>query len=320
MLLAAISMLIACASDHSRARPAANGGDPVSGDGGSSGAMGATATGGRGGAPRADASPADTGGAAGGTGGEATADAASGVDVSTAKSDGPPAPAGPVDYGGVGQEPLVALDHSFEPVPPVVAMECPDDPTQGFTEHQDSFVIQRPYDLPAKDRFSYENGIYTLWVLPNDKSHATWSGTHSRTETRFSDLKTGEHLFSADVMVEPGSENVCIQQFKGALGPLGTYLRVNGGTLHQLGGDTVATGIYGKWMNIKVAWDIPTGTGRVWINNCLKTTVHGTKGSTWYFKFGTYTCNSAKCTAHFKNIHLYQKGATDPYNVKSPIR
>ena len=111
-----------------------------------------------------------------------------------------------------------------------------------------------------------------------------------------------------------------IQQFKGALGPLGTYLRVNGGTLHQLGGDTVATGIYGKWMNIKVAWDIPTGTGRVWINNCLKTTVHGTKGSTWYFKFGTYTCNSAKCTAHFKNIHLYQKGATDPYNVKSPIR
>jgi hypothetical protein len=121
-------------------------------------------------------------------------------------------------------------------------------------------------------------------------------------------------------MVEPGSENVCIQQVKGALGPLGTYLRVNGGTIHQLNGGDVASNIYGKWLNLKVAWDIPSGTGRIWINNCLKLTVHGTKGSTWYFKFGTYTCNSAKCTAHFKNVHRYQKGSTDQFNVKSPIR
>jgi hypothetical protein len=278
--------------------------------GGTSGAGGTSGTGGAGGTVATD------GASTGGAGGAADARSAD----SAPYADGPTGPAPAMDYGGVGQEPIVKLDHSFEPVPPMVTMECPDDPTQGFTEYQDSFVVQRPYDLPAKDRFSYDKGIYTAWVLPNDKSHATWSGTKSRTETRFSDLKTGEHLFSADVMVEAGSENVCIQQFKGALGPLGTYLRVNGGTLHQLGGATVATGIYGKWFNLKVAWNIPTGTGRVWINNCQKTTVNGTKGSTWYFKFGTYTCDSAKCTAHFKNIHLYQKGSTDTFNVKSPIR
>ena len=231
-----------------------------------------------------------------------------------------PPPTGPVDYGKVGDEPLVPLVYTAEPVPPLIPMECPDDPTQGYEEYKDSFVIQRPYDLPATDRFKYEDGIYTLWVLPNDKSHATWSGTHSRTETRFSDMKTGEHIFSADVMVDAGSENVCIQQVKGALGPLGTYMRVNGGTMHQLGGDNILSGIYGKWFNLKVAWDIPSGTGRVFVNNCLKSTVHGTKGSTWYFKFGTYTCNSALCKAHFKNVHLYQKGATDQYNVKSTIR
>jgi hypothetical protein len=308
------ALYFGCASEHAGVRPPAGTGGDIGGDGGTPGSGGAPATGGRSGAPM-DA--ADTGGA----GGTVMTDAAPPVDLAPARSDtAPMMPPGMVDYGGVGQEPLVRLDHSFEPVPPMVAMDCPDDPTQGFTEYQDSFVIQRPYDLPASDRFKYENGIYTLWVLPNDKSHATWSSTKSRTETRFSDVKTGEHLFSADVMVEAGSENVCIQQMKGALGPLGTYLRVNGGTLHQLGGDTVATGIYGKWINVKVAWDIPTGTGRVWINNCLKTTVHGTKGSTWYFKFGTYTCASAKCTAHFKNIHLYQKGSTDQFNVKSPIR
>jgi hypothetical protein len=291
------------------------GGDGIGGAGGTSG-MGA---GGHGGVPHPDASVPETGGTSGsgGTGGMAPGES---PDSGPSSTDLPPVQSGPFDFGGVGQEPIVPLDHAFEPVPPPVAMECPDDPTQGFTEYQDSFVVQRPYDLPAKDRFSYERGIYTAWVLPNDKSHATWSGTHSRTETRFSDMKSGEHLYSADFMVEAGSENVCIQQVKGALGPLGTYLRVNGGTLHQLGGDTVASGIYGKWLNMKVAWDVATGTGRIWINNCLKTTVHGTKGSIWYFKFGTYTCDSAKCTAHFKNVHLFQKGSSDTYNVKSTIR
>jgi hypothetical protein len=292
----------------------AGGGDGSGGTGGTSGGGG-----GHGGVPHPDASVPDTGGTSGsgGTGGMAPGES---PDSGPSSTDLPPMPSGPFDFGGVGQEPIVPLDHAFEPVPPPVTMECPEDPTQGFTEYQDSFVVQRPYDLPAKDRFSYERGIYTAWVLPNDKSHATWSGTHSRTETRFSDMKSGEHLYSADFMVEAGSENVCIQQVKGALGPLGTYLRVNGGTLHQLGGDTVASGIYGKWLNMKVAWDVATGTGRVWINNCLKTTVHGTKGSIWYFKFGTYTCNSAKCTAHFKNVHLFQKGSSDTYNVKSTIR
>jgi hypothetical protein len=322
-----LTLLVSCHAAET-AKPRTAGDGELAGAGGSDETAGTSGAGdgGRGGAPHLDASAPQNGGASGsgsgGTGGGGTGGTTpvEQPDSGPSLTDGPATPAGPFDFGVVGQEPIVPLDHSFEPVPPPVTMDCPDDPTQGFTEHQDSFVVQRPYDLPAKDRFSYERGIYTAWVLPDDKSHATWSGTHSRTETRFSDLKNGEHLFSADFMVEPGSENVCIQQVKGALGPLGTYLRVNGGTLHQLGGETVASGIYGKWLNMKVAWDIATGTGRVWINNCLKTTVHGTKGSTWYFKFGTYTCNSAKCTAHFKNVHLYQKGSTDTYNVKSPIR
>jgi hypothetical protein len=95
---------------------------------------------------------------------------------------------------------------------------------------------------------------------------------------------------------------------------------VNGGTMHQLGGANVMSNVYGKWMNLKVAWDVPSGTGRIWINNCLKLTVHGDKNTIWYFKHGVYTCNSTVCRDHFKNIHVYDKGATDPYNVKSPIR
>ena len=93
-----------------------------------------------------------------------------------------------------------------------------------------------------------------------------------------------------------------------------------GGNLHKLGGANFLSGIYGKWYNLKAAWDVSRGTGPVWINNCLKITVHGTKGSIWYFKFGTYTCANGVCKDHYKNIHLYQKGSTDKHNVKSSIR
>jgi hypothetical protein len=298
----ALGLLAGCsAGEISGAPPGPSGGE--AGSGGTTLAPGAGGSSGSGGARLADSGEGGATPDAGPTGADATS-----------------YPTGPVDYGGVGEEPLVPLAYTPEPVPPIIPMDCPNDPTEGYTEYRDSFVIQRPYDLAASDRFKYENGIYTLWVFPHDKSHATWSGTHSRTETRYSDIKTGEHIWTGDVMVESGSENVCIFQVKGALGPLGIYLRVNGGNVHELGGSNFLNDIYDKWFNLKAAWDSETGTGRVWINNCLKLTVHNQKGSIFYFKHGTYTCNSTVCRDHFKNIHLYQKGSTDEYNVKSPIR
>jgi len=231
-------------------------------------------------------------------------------------------PTGPVDYGGVGQQPLIPLAYTAQPVPPIVAMDCPEDPTAGYTEYKDSFVVQRPRNLPAADRFKYEGGIYTAWIFPNDQPHKPNNTTNPRTETRFSDLGTGEHIMSVDVMVEPGSDGTVVHQFKSAGtrgGNIGTYLQVNGGTIKDRAG-TVATDVLGKWINIKVAFDIPSGVGRIWLNNCLKVTTQKERNALWYFKFGTYHCDNAPmCRAHFKNIHLYHKGSTDTFNVKSPI-
>jgi hypothetical protein len=229
---------------------------------------------------------------------------------------------GRVDYGGVGQQPLIPLTYTAQPVPPIVAMDCPDDPTVGCTEYKDSFVVQRPRNLAAADRFRYDNGIYTTWIFRNDQPHKPNNTTAPRTEVRFSDLGTGEHIMSMDVMVEPGSNGTVFQQFKSAGtrgGNIGTYLRVNDGSLRDRAG-AVATDVAGKWINIKVAFDIPSGVGRIWLNNCLKVTTQRTKDALWYFKFGTYHCDDAEvCRAHFKNIHLYHKGSTDRFNVKSPI-
>jgi hypothetical protein len=279
--------------------------------GGTTGSGGSSTTGGSGGAAEADASNPGSGGAGG-----ATADAGStaGPGVET--------PPGSIDYGGVGQQPLIPLAYTAQPVPPIVAMDCPDEPTAGYTEYKDSFVVQRPRNLAAKNRFKYENGIYTVWIQRNDQPHKPNNTTNPRTETRFSDLGTGEHIMSFDVMVEPGSDGTVVHQFKSAGtqgGNIGTYLEVNGGTMKDRAG-TVASNILGKWLNIKVAFNIATGAGRIWLNNCLKVTTQKEKNALWYFKFGTYHCDNADvCRANFKNIHLYQKGSTDKFNVKSPI-
>jgi hypothetical protein len=228
---------------------------------------------------------------------------------------------GPVDYGGVGELKLIPLVYTAQPVPPIVTMDCAEDPTAGYKEYTDSFVVQRPVNLAAKDRFKYENGIYTTWIFPNDKSH-NGNATKPRTETRFSDLGSGEHLMSFDVMVEPGTSGTVIHQYKSAGtrgGNIGLYLEMNNGTIADRAG-TVATNASGKWVNIKSAFNVETGVGKIWLNNCLKVTSQREKNALWYFKFGNYHCDGAPmCRANFKNIHFYERNSTDKYNVKSPI-
>jgi hypothetical protein len=322
----AIGLLIGCASGSGRTTLG-----PVTG--GASGTGGSSATSGSGGQVEADASRAGTGGTGGtggtpvtaGSGGRAEADASSpgtGGDRAPASDGGsPPEPSGPGDYGGVGELKLIPLVYTAQPVPPIVTMDCPEDPTAGFTEYKDSFVVQRPVNLAAKDRFKFENGIYTTWIFPNDKSH-NGNATKPRTETRFSDLGSGEHLMSFDVMVEPGSTGTVIHQYKSAGtkgGNIGLYLQMDGGTIADRAG-TVATNASGKWVNIKSAFNVATGVGRIWLNNCLKVTSQKEKNALWYFKFGNYHCDGAPmCRANFKNIHFYERGSTDKYNVKSPI-
>jgi hypothetical protein len=278
-----------------------------SGTGGTGGS--APATGGSGGKEEPDASPGT-----GGTG-EPTTDGGSTPDTAIV------IPAGPDDYGGVGELKLVPLVYTEQPVPPIVAMDCPEDPTAGFTEYKDSFVVQRPVNLAAKDRFKFENGIYTTWIFPNDKSH-NGNATKPRTETRFSDLGSGEHMMSFDVMVEQGSSGTVIHQYKSAGtqgGNIGLYLEMAGGTIKDRAG-TVATNASGKWINIKSYFNVETGVGRIWLNNCLKVTSQKEKNALWYFKFGNYHCDGAPmCRSNFKNIHFYEKGSKDKYNVKSPI-
>ncbi|KAK4394395.1 Citrate-binding protein [Sesamum angolense] len=61
------------------------------------------------------------------------------------------------------------------------------DPTKGFiSQHlnQSNLVIQRPYDVPEDERYSFKNGVHKLWVFKTDKPHTPTSKTNPRTEIR----------------------------------------------------------------------------------------------------------------------------------------
>jgi hypothetical protein len=206
--------------------------------------------------------------------------------------------------------PQIPMQYTSSPVPPIIPADCPGDPTQGFTEYMDTYVIQRPYDLAACDRFSYEDGIYTFWVLPTDKPHVIGNGTAPRTEARYSDMSTGVRIWSADVMFESPLNDTCVMQIHNVVGAIAAYYRVIGGRMFNLGtGQTVLTDYYNKWFNFKVVFDMGTRQVNAYVNNCLKETHTAPAGPTpnWYFKNGTYTCQASICRDHFKNVHLYQK-------------
>jgi hypothetical protein len=61
------------------------------------------------------------------------------------------------------------------------------DPTDGFTPvplTEANFVLQKPYNVPLNERYSYEDGIRHLWVYATDKPHDPSSNTQPRTEVR----------------------------------------------------------------------------------------------------------------------------------------
>ena len=329
------SLVMALALTFTAAGFACSSDDSSGGNSGGAGGSGGS-TGGRGGSGGSGGSTGGSGGSTGGSGGSTGGsgdDAAAGsggsgtggsggsmTDAKPADTSAAPNPTMPGDYGGVGQQPLIPLQHTATPTPPLITPECPDDPTQGFTEYQDSFVIQRPRNLAAAERFKYENGIYSFEIRSGDESHKPNNTTEPRTEARYSDIGTGEHIWSGDMMFESPSKT-CVFQIHNVNSPIAIYLRVEGDRMFNLStGRTILTGQTGKWFNLKVAFNIQTRQVRTFVNNCLKETSQAPNTASvnlWYFKHGTYTCDSGTCRSNYKNIRLYQKGSTDKFHTKS---
>lgn len=79
-------------------------------------------------------------------------------------------------------------------------MNCwPEDPTHGFTElplNTSNYQIQKPYNLPLCNRYSFVNGVHKLWVYSTDEPLSKNSPTNPRTEVliRVSKISYHTHL------------------------------------------------------------------------------------------------------------------------------
>jgi len=61
----------------------------------------------------------------------------------------------------------------------------PVDPTNGFISlplNLSYYHIQKPYDVPEDQRYSFVNGVHKCWVYSTDKPHTLTSQTKPRTE------------------------------------------------------------------------------------------------------------------------------------------
>lgn len=279
------------------------GGRPATG--GTSGGTGGAATGGAG--------PTGTGGtasddASAGTGGAAPDTNTTAPDSGETGADGPTGPGTiPTNLDG----PIPPWDGP--PVGPEVKMDCPGDPTAGYTEYKDTFKVEHPYDLPTSARFSIDAGIYNFWVMQGDKRHNPNSTARNpRTEARWSqNFRTGTRMWSADIYwdksVANGTVVMQVHTTTTGIGPV--YMVANGNGVSPLDASKVPGGLYNRWINLKVSINAQTTGSQYWVNNCLVTTRgSGTRGDgNNYFKVGVYHCDSGTCRAKVKNIHLYQK-------------
>jgi hypothetical protein len=237
----------------------------------------------------------------------------------------------PMGTPGGGPQPSYAGEipiHYGPEVGPIVEMNCPGDPTEGWTEYQDSFNIQRPYDVPINTRFSIIGGIYNFWVFPDDAPHSpTANGRNPRTEARYGgtadratgrNFQSGMRMYSADMLIERNAVNSAIMQIHTTAdggGPIGIRIQdngniVNNGSLTVVVGSTVPGGLIDKWFNFKASLDTSNQEVKIYINNCLKSTYRGPRGDgNFYFKNGVYFCKTSRngCYSRYKNIHLYKK-------------
>jgi hypothetical protein len=302
-LVAASLVILGCSSSSSTApHPdgAAGSPPPIAGSGGT-GTGGSGGSSGAGGAPEVDAAPPPVDAVTGPDASPLPADAA-GPDVPRPGNGGPP----PNVEGSIPP-------YEGPPVGPVVKMDCPGDPTAGFTEYKDTFKVEHPFDLPAAARFSIDDGIYTFWVMQGDKKHSpTSTAANPRTEARYAqNFRTGIRMFSADVFWEKsvtrGTVVVQVHTTATGIGPV--YLVAGGDSVPPIDGAKVPGGLFDRWINLKVLINADTTASQYWVNNCLVASKgSGTRGDgNDYFKMGVYHCDAGMCRDRYKNVHLYIK-------------
>ncbi|XP_027150412.1 citrate-binding protein-like [Coffea eugenioides] len=195
-------------------------------------------------------------------------------------------------------------------------LSCLADPTDGFTEiplTDRNFDLQKPYNVPLNDRYSYQNGVRRLWVYTNDKPFKPDTTTRPRTEVRIKglDYSSGVWQFEGYAYVPKATSGVTIMQIHGArVGATSLQLRIYDGDMKYYKFAVVDTNLYDKWFRLNVIHNVDEGKITVFIDGVQKFVKNDQGPGDLYFKCGVYAspANSSNyMESRWRDIKIYKK-------------
>ncbi|KAL3504489.1 hypothetical protein ACH5RR_034330 [Cinchona calisaya] len=190
------------------------------------------------------------------------------------------------------------------------------DPTDGFTRiplTERNFGLQKPFNLPLKDRYSYHNGVRRFWVYTNDKPFKPDTTTKPRTEIRIKglDYSSGIWQFEGYAYVPTRTSGVTIMQIHGAkVGATSLQLRIYDGDMKYYKFQVVDTNLYDKWFRLNVIHNVDEGKIIVFIDGVQKFEINDQGPGDLYFKCGVYAApanSSNYMESRWRDIKIYKK-------------
>jgi hypothetical protein len=189
------------------------------------------------------------------------------------------------------------------------------DPTDGWTQQELKFKVQRPYDVPESERYKVDgDGVHHLWVFNTDKPFSKGNTTLPRTEMRFPDYSSGQVQFEADMMAPSGTDNVCIMQIHTSdaeshkFGSTTFMLDVRGDSLKHYGDKVLAPKMLDKWFHLNVIHNLDDHTITAFIDKKQVWTHKDNGAKAYYFKCGVYEQKggSDEMQVYVKNVKLWK--------------
>ncbi|GAA0152894.1 hypothetical protein LIER_11259 [Lithospermum erythrorhizon] len=189
--------------------------------------------------------------------------------------------------------------------------------TRGFHSiplNKSNLVLQRPYNVPENERYSFIDGVQKLWVLKSDKPHSPTSRTSPRTEIRIHgyDYSSDVWQFEGYFYVPHGTKGVSIMQVFGAAKHATTLMLIvneNGALTYYRTNIVIVPHVYDKWFKLNVIHDVEKTRVRVYINDRLKYEAPGRGGKSHYFKYGVYSNRDASSCmeSRWKKVGIFRK-------------
>ncbi|CAL5417612.1 unnamed protein product [Camellia sinensis] len=149
-------------------------------------------------------------------------------------------------------------------------------PTDGFTNiplTESNFKLQKPYDIPLEQRYSFQNGVHRLWVYADDKPYDPSSPAQPRTEIRILglDYSYGVWQFEGYGFVPNSTFGATIVQIHGTTNYTTTIiLRIYNGDMRYYSVDLVDTDLYDKWFRVNLIHDVDKRNLTVFIDGVKK--------------------------------------------------